>query len=731
MRKTSNRRAGIRALALIAALAGALALTGCPDPTKPPPDTTVDALTLTALVTAPVKDAAPVTTAIDQTQYAGTIAWKLDDGTTNAPATFAASTVYKAIVTLAAKSGYTFDGVGANSFAHTGAASVVNAANSGVVTITFPATGAVDTTVDALALTALVTAPVKDAAPVTTAIDESQYAGTIAWKESDGITAAPAAFAAATVYKAIVTLTAKSGYTFTGIGADSFTYTGATAANAADSGVVTITFPQTAAASGDTIVNAGLVLDTLVTAPAKDAAPNTTAINETQYTGTIAWKESDGTANAPATFAASTVYKAIVTLAAKAGFTFTGIGANAFSYTGATTVTNAANSGVVTITFPATAAALSTDAGLTTVLGEPITAGAEAGTSTVPKTAAINVANSVATVAATDVVAATGATPLLFSNSDFSAGAITGAATLPLTVGSNSLYVKVTAADGVTILHYDVTINRPAPLYALVDQTNTNIAAKFGVSTASAAFTSLHYLISSPEGTDDFTTIIALGDYIDLPSLTIIESGTETITDMAIAANSSRLLRLIVVGINSFNGINGNSTDHVVFQFQNIPIPHSMEASDINTSGYFGSWMRTYLTGAFLTGLQAAAGLTTDMLWGPTRYVANKGQGADGTDTITDTLWLPTEWEMFGARTSSSQTYEVDAGQARLEYYAAGSGGDTSRVKYNSGNAAAYYWLATPRSDDALTFCLVQPNGTASGYLASGGNGIAPAFCVK
>jgi hypothetical protein len=48
--------------------------------------------------------------------------------------------VYKAVVSLTAKSGFTFAGVAENSFTHSGATSVANAANSGTVTITFPAT---------------------------------------------------------------------------------------------------------------------------------------------------------------------------------------------------------------------------------------------------------------------------------------------------------------------------------------------------------------------------------------------------------------------------------------------------------------------------------------------------------------------------------------------------------------------------------------------------------------
>jgi formylglycine-generating enzyme required for sulfatase activity len=101
------------------------------------------------------------------------------------------------------------------------------------------------------------------------------------------------------------------------------------------------------------VVNAGLDLTDEVTAPVKGAVPITTAIDGTQYTGTVAWKGSDGTTAVSGNFAAATVYKAVVTLTAESGFTFTGF-AGTFSHTSATDVSYAA--GVVTITFPATAA---------------------------------------------------------------------------------------------------------------------------------------------------------------------------------------------------------------------------------------------------------------------------------------------------------------------------------------------------------------------------------------
>jgi hypothetical protein len=157
------------------------------------------------------------------------------------------------------------------------------------------------------------------------------------------------------VYKAVVTLAVKTGYTFDGVGANSFAYTGATEIrNAANSGTVTITFPETEANEPEPAVVSALSLTGLVTAPARGGTPDTTAINETQYTGSIAWQTENGVTHT-GVFAASTTYQAVVTLAVKNGYTFAGVEANSFTYSSATGISNAANSGTVTITFPETA----------------------------------------------------------------------------------------------------------------------------------------------------------------------------------------------------------------------------------------------------------------------------------------------------------------------------------------------------------------------------------------
>ena len=87
-------------------------------------------------VTAPVVGETPVTAITEGKQFTGTVTWSpnLVSGK------FGPQTVYTATITLTPKMGYKLDGVAANFFTVSGATSVSNGANSGVVTAVFPAT---------------------------------------------------------------------------------------------------------------------------------------------------------------------------------------------------------------------------------------------------------------------------------------------------------------------------------------------------------------------------------------------------------------------------------------------------------------------------------------------------------------------------------------------------------------------------------------------------------------
>lgn len=85
-----------------------------------------------------------------------------------------------------------------------------------------------------------------------------------------------------------------------------------------------------------------------VTAPVVGEKPVTAITEGTQFTGTVTWSPE------VSTFAASTVYTATITLTPKVGYKLDGVAANFFTVAGAASVSNGANSGVVTAVFPAT-----------------------------------------------------------------------------------------------------------------------------------------------------------------------------------------------------------------------------------------------------------------------------------------------------------------------------------------------------------------------------------------
>jgi len=197
-----------------------------------------------------------------------------------------------------------------------------------------------------------VTPPVAGATPVTAIIETAEFTGAVAWSP-----AASSAFAYGTVYTATITLTPKSGFSFTNVAANYFTVTGATTvSNLAGSRVVTAVFPATANQTINMLTISG------VTPPVPGAVP-VIAITETdQYSGTVAWNP------AHSTFAFETVYTATITLTPKSGYTLTGVVSNTFMVSGAG-ATNPVNSGVITAVFPMTG-------------GQTVTVGSQNGTIT-------------------------------------------------------------------------------------------------------------------------------------------------------------------------------------------------------------------------------------------------------------------------------------------------------------------------------------------------------------
>jgi sugar lactone lactonase YvrE len=294
-------------------------------------------LNLSQYIDKPLYGAAPDTVGGTNDYYTiSSITWyKNSDGSTW-NTTFEADTEYKAVVVLTAKTYYTFSGVSANCFSHNDTQTVTNSANSGTVTIEFPATSALPT----------VATPIADppagavSSDTTITLNSTTIGAAIYYTTNNSIPSA-----SSTRYTAAIGPLAAGETTIKAI---------AIKTGMANSTVMTAKYTVLTTIGGPSALN----LTQYINKPVYGATPITVGGTNAYYTiSSITWSRySDGTPIGSAMFAPETVYKAEVVLTAKAGYTFNGVGANAFSHSDATSATNSANTGTVTIIFPATAA---------------------------------------------------------------------------------------------------------------------------------------------------------------------------------------------------------------------------------------------------------------------------------------------------------------------------------------------------------------------------------------
>lgn len=141
----------------------------------------------------------------------------------------------------------------------------------------------------------------------------------------------------------------------------------------------------------------------------------------------------------------------------------------------------------------------------------------------------------------------------------------------------------------------------------------------------------------------------------------------------------------------------------------------AMNSSDTNSGGWKNSAMRT-------THLPAILALMPTEVQNGIREVSKKASvgGTSSTiETVSDKLFLLSEVEIFG-----STSYSAAGEGTQYDYYKAGN----SKVKKRNGSAD-YWWERSPLATSSTYFCLVNSNGTANAYHASGAGGVAFGFC--
>ena len=139
--------------------------------------------------------------------------------------------------------------------------------------------------------------------------------------------------------------------------------------------------------------------------------------------------------------------------------------------------------------------------------------------------------------------------------------------------------------------------------------------------------------------------------------------------------------------------------------------------SDTNAGGWAQSDIRTYLNGTFKDGLEDDIRNNLKEI----EFKSSAGGQSTSITTTTDKIWLPREYEIFGATTYAANTeaqycrqYPIFATQ-------------NQRIRTNNG-VASYWWEASAHVSNSTRFCLVYTDGSATGGIASYSFGLVPCF---
>jgi hypothetical protein len=612
-----------------------------------------------------------------------------------------------------------------------------------------------------LNLTPYVDKPVKYSTPDTAKPDDyNDYfsVASIKWyKAENSAEFTDSTFDGGTEYKAQVELTPKTGYTFTETAQNCFIHTFAQTngvTNAAGSGIVDILFPATSprVMGSETDSTESLDLTPFIDKPVYGAVPDkvvSTDQNDYYTVTSIIWHEGNEIFEAftGPTFKPATVYKAEVTLTPKAGYTINGAD-NVFThkYKDPNVSPNliwSAYKKTITIIFPVTetiydiAGTVKTDT--TALAGVKLTL--KKGSAVVAT--ATSAADGKYTIAG--VLAASGYTITAVKDVYFD-----------VTTPSFSLNANISGKD------ISMTRNK------LPQPNAKDIMVKFGIKTegytsataadVKEAFTALHDYINTSgkfntsTSKDTSGNVVRLGDYIDLPSMSCGDyaNGAFSYSNNPDLGVHGKLLRILVVGINSYNRRsvkpNGHAdTPHVVFQFQNLPVSHEMAGEDGDAwPGYKYSSMRKYMKYRFQQALNAA-GVPDEMMWAPVREVAYVHNRTDSwiaqlllpavndQRPVVDKVWIPGDYEMRQSTHHSGGWNLTDhnTNQAFYEYYDS----TEKRIKYNLWGDANAYWTSTisypPDPDVNNDYIYYGDWGGTWTWNKHKEWGVAPAFCIK
>lgn len=141
-----------------------------------------------------------------------------------------------------------------------------------------------------------------------------------------------------------------------------------------------------------------------------------------------------------------------------------------------------------------------------------------------------------------------------------------------------------------------------------------------------------------------------------------------------------------------------------------------MNPTDTNADGWDACARRTWCNSVFYNAIPSTL---KPIFKQHLNKTANGGSGATASVDSVDYFAMAAEYEVFGAYTRSSSTYET--GLTQFEWYET----ESNRIKKADGSQEVW-WERSPRSNWSSSFCDVSGVGSASANSATTIAGLAP-----
>ena len=254
----------------------------------------------------------------------------------------------------------------------------------------------------------------------------------------------------------------------------------------------------------------------------------------------------------------------------------------------------------------------------------------------------------------------------------------------------------------------------------------------FGTATVAETFQELRTYCNQngPDNThiDGFRKL-RLGDYIDLPSLTMSADSVKPLVYPARTIdNDYNRLRIEIVGFDDYYEVGGTpypSQHHVTMMFKDIPTTAPFNETDTTTGDYPGSmlfhWLHERFEDALITAINGGGATAIEPL-AVDRYI---GTVANWGWVGSEKIFLPTNVNIFGTTGFSHTNYGTGT-QTQFALFALNP---NRKIKRNN-NSRSNWWLAEPSTTSSAHFCLADAGGLANFSGASSVFGVVPTFLI-